>query len=141
MIAVGQPGEIVPPLGAGRLWLKGDHWQEGVEDLLRECQRVVMIMGACGAGEGLAWEAERVLRTDVRRRVSLVMPPVGESEAGAIWEQFRALSNDSLPGYRGGEIVAAPQADDGWQVVRAVGGLFSNPRKDLTVYRDAIRTG
>jgi hypothetical protein len=139
VIAVGRPGEMVPPLGAARLWLEGDHWQEGVEDLLQECQRVVMIMGACRAGEGLAWEAMRVLRPDIRSRLVLVMPPVNESKARDIWEQFRAVSNDSLPAYCGGEMVATQHADGSWQVVRVPGGLFLNPRKNMTVYRNAIR--
>ena len=46
VIAVGQPGEELPPLGAVRLNFTHEEWQHEVEDLLRQAALVVIRPGA-----------------------------------------------------------------------------------------------
>jgi hypothetical protein len=138
VIAIGRPGEKIPPLGAPRFWVPDDKWKAVIRELLGEAQYVLMIMGnlaglrASGqpgaraavpavtlAEDGLTWEVRQVFAMQDLRRVILLMPPVTESEAQSRWEQYRILSGHRLPAYEGGEL--AVEFDDQGQgrVLRA----------------------
>jgi hypothetical protein len=55
MIAIGRPGEPLPPLGASRFYLPDEEWQGAVKDLMRRA-RIILIKP--GLAHNLAWEIE-----------------------------------------------------------------------------------
>ncbi len=138
VVAIGRPGEKVPPLGAARFWISDDRWQRAVEELLGECQRVVLVMGRIEGRAGLTWEARQIFALDRPGKVVLVMPPVDEEEARGRWEQYRRLSGGRLPAYRGGELAVAFDPSGRGAVARAA-GLGDLCERGEEEYRRAIR--
>ena len=53
VFAIGEPGEMLPPLGAPRLYVDGDGWHEVVQELLSEAQLIVLRIGNT---KGFLWE-------------------------------------------------------------------------------------
>jgi hypothetical protein len=119
VIAIGRPGETVPPLGAYRFWINNDRWQQAVDELLKECQFVVMIMGRLHDRPGLTWEAERLFRLDTPDKVVLVMPPLDRETARERWDEYRRLSGERMPAYQSGELAVTFNPGGTCQVARA----------------------
>jgi len=138
VIAIGRPGELVPPLGAARFWVSHSDWQQAVKSLLKEAQRVVLVMGPLQGREGLTWEAERILGLETPQKAVLVMPPIEEEDARSRWEKYREISADRLPAYQGGELAVGFDPDGLPQVVRVVPWIGEHYR-DESAYRAAIR--
>ncbi len=55
-VAVGRPGDALPPLGASRFYLPGKDWQRFVSQLLDDAALVLIMAGRT---EGLGWEIRR----------------------------------------------------------------------------------
>jgi hypothetical protein len=55
-VAVGRPGDTLPPLGASRFYLPGKDWQGFVSQLLDDAALVLIMAGRT---EGLGWEIRR----------------------------------------------------------------------------------
>lgn len=71
MIAIGRPDEILPRLGAFRLYVDDEHWQDAVKELLSRSSHVFL---AAGSTPGLKWELEqcaKLLRPD---RLAIIVP-------------------------------------------------------------------
>jgi len=81
MVAVGRPGEPLPLVGARRLYLPLDDWQDTVLDLMRRARLVVM---AVGLGPGLLWEFGEATRLLPAERLVLLVSDREE------YETFRA---------------------------------------------------
>lgn len=106
VIAIGRPGETLPPLGAARLWVDHHHWQQKVTELLRGCEAVVMIMGAIKGKDGLAWEIETVCKLGLQEKLILVVPPLkNEDLVKSRWQSYRRLTPGRMPTDQGGEMV------------------------------------
>jgi hypothetical protein len=118
VIAVGRPGEKVPPLGAARLWITEDRWQGRVEELLRSCRFVVMIVGEIKGEDGLAWEVGRLLALQEPEKIVLVVPPVDEWVVKRRWQVYHRMSGGRIPPYMGGEVAARFTASGGCRVIR-----------------------
>lgn len=74
-IAVSNPGEKVPQLGALRADLKDDEWKDHVLKWIRQSRLIVMI---AGTSEGVIWELEQVRDTsEAIVRLVLLFPPDG----------------------------------------------------------------
>jgi hypothetical protein len=150
VVACGQPGWLVPPLGAARFWIPHEHWQKVIGELLSESQLVVMIMGELvrdevdwksGREDGLLWEARRVaeLAATEPQKVILVVPPLDEERVQRRWEQYQRLFGNSLPDYLPG-MIAIGFESGGSPVI--AGGLTAGgnlKRSDRRAYDDAIR--
>ncbi|MFC9931318.1 hypothetical protein [Streptomyces sp. NPDC127190] len=99
MVAVGRPGERLPLVGARRLYLPIDDWQDTVRDLMGRARLVVM---AVGLGPGLLWEFREATRLLPGERLVLLVP--GRDE----YETFRAQAaaprrhDTARPGQAGG---------------------------------------
>lgn len=70
VIAVGKPGEPLPELGAARLYVAHDQWQERVLELIQQAQLVVIRIGS---SQGVLWEIEQALAHIPRQRLVLAM--------------------------------------------------------------------
>jgi hypothetical protein len=98
LVAIGRPGEPLPELGAGRLYVGDDRWRAVVLDLLGRARLVVL---GLGPGEGLRWEVERATRLLPAQRLVLLLP----SDPGAYDASVRLLAGHfprGLPPYPGG---------------------------------------
>lgn len=94
-VAIGKPGDQLPPLGAARMYM-GDSWQEQVMALLARAQLVVIQVGD---SDGLLWELRQVLSTISPRRVILCLP-MDKTEEGidqALYERFREKTRELFP--------------------------------------------
>jgi hypothetical protein len=87
-IAIGRPGEQLPELGAVRLYVKDDQWQDTVLDLMRKAQVVVMRIGD---SPGFWWEFERAIQIIRPQQLLLLVP-----EDAELYRQFRKKAKDYL---------------------------------------------
>jgi hypothetical protein len=83
VVALGQPGEELPHLGARRGYLTVDGWQNTVSELIQGARVVVML---AAASHGTVWEFLEVLRTGEPTRLVLLV--YGEPRE---YDSFRAL--------------------------------------------------
>ncbi len=70
LIAIGKPGEPLPELGAARLYVAHDQWQQTVTDLM---QRAALVVVRVGASPGVLWEIEQALAQLPRHRLVLAV--------------------------------------------------------------------
>lgn len=71
-LAVGEPGEGLPQLGAARAYLADDRWQETVVNWIRESQLIVML---CGPTHWIHWEMQNIIKNERLHRLLLLLPP------------------------------------------------------------------
>jgi hypothetical protein len=88
VIAVGKPGERLPKLGARRLYLADDAWQETVGHLIRQA-RLVFILA--GRGSSLMWELTEAVSAIPWERVVLLIPMEAKD-----YQQFRDKAHEAL---------------------------------------------
>ncbi|MBI1916400.1 MAG: hypothetical protein HYS12_16955 [Planctomycetes bacterium] len=141
VIAIGRPGERLPPLGFGRMWVRHDRWKQVVQRLLAECQRVIMFLGDLKGRDGLEWEVDQVFTHCRPEQVILIVPPVGETGVQSRWRKYRERLGERLPDYLPN--AAAVTFGEGWhaEVLFATRGL-AHGRDDFTyekVLKDALR--
>jgi hypothetical protein len=58
VVAIGRPGDQLPPAGAARLYVSREVWQATVSDLLARCRMVIVRAGV--TTPGLAWEIRNI---------------------------------------------------------------------------------
>jgi hypothetical protein len=73
-VAVGDPTEDVPELGAVRMYAADEDWQVKVEQL---SARAGVVLLQTGESPGLGWEVRHVIRLGAPERVILALPPPG----------------------------------------------------------------
>ncbi len=89
LVAIGEPGELLPSLGAARLYVGTDDWQQVVHDLLA---RARLVMLRIGQSPGLYWEFENVVRRARPEQIVLLVP-----QDERVYEEFRARARAVLP--------------------------------------------
>ena len=87
LVAIGEPGELLPSLGAARLYVGTDDWQQVVHDLLA---RARLVMLRIGQSPGLYWEFENVVRRARPEQIVLLVP-----QDERVYEEFRARRGPS----------------------------------------------
>lgn len=123
VIAVGEPDEQLPLLGATRLHFSQDEWQQGVSKLLREGSLVVIRPGSFSTG--VRWEIQQALRLLPPQRLLMVVGGRAGRHQDDDLAQFTAKVDPMLPQplptsygrkrlYRFGSIRAFVHFDDGW---------------------------
>jgi hypothetical protein len=70
IVAVGKPGETIPPVGAARLYL-GDEWRDVVRDYMKRSQLVILFAGST---RHFAWEIGQLFQQDPFVPVLLFLP-------------------------------------------------------------------
>jgi hypothetical protein len=136
VVAVGRPGEGLPPLGAARFWVEDHQWRDVVNDIALESQYIVLIMGSLPTPShepsGLHWEIRRALQDDVREKLILIIPPISDEELKERWEQYRSLCGNAWPEFEGGEVVAVARRPFRFEV----GGVTNSVKvRDLDMYQ------
>lgn len=84
-VAIGEPGEKLPPLGAARIYVEDDNWKAVVIELLNRAQLVITFGGIT---PGLGWELGQIRKLLRPERVVIMMPNSAES-----WQGFQRLAN------------------------------------------------
>ncbi|MEU6225485.1 hypothetical protein [Streptomyces sp. NPDC047042] len=87
VIAVGQPDETLPLLGAARLYLPLNDWQPTVASLIDDARLVLL---AAGTSEGTLWELRQCLRRRAPQTL-LISIYTDESEYDAFREKAEAI--------------------------------------------------
>jgi hypothetical protein len=96
-VAVGDPTEGLPVLGAARLYAADTEWQETVNDLIA---RAAVVLLHAGEGEGLAWEVRHVTALGAPERVILSLPLQSKRRRTSRQERydaFRRRCGDAFP--------------------------------------------
>ena len=96
VLAIGRPGEIIPPLGAARIYVDHEHWQDFVR-ILTHFARIVFLR--VGDTSGFIWEL-RHLRTECDPlKLLLFFPPTsggGRNKALATVEAELKISLEKI---------------------------------------------
>jgi hypothetical protein len=71
-LAVGEPGEGLPKLGAARAYLADDQWQDAVVNWIRESRLIVLL---CGPTHWISWEMQNIIKHRRINHVLLLLPP------------------------------------------------------------------
>ncbi|MFD9702457.1 hypothetical protein [Lentzea sp. NPDC059081] len=79
VVALGEPGTKLPPLGAARTY-HGTDWQQAVMDKIHSCRFVVFLVGRTPS---LKWEISAVRQAGALQRAIFVIPPVPLKETRA----------------------------------------------------------
>lgn len=114
VVAIGQPGERVPPNGAFRRYYDDDAWQSAVEQMLRCATFIVLSVGDTPS---VSWEIAKIRDLGLLHRTIFVVPPV----AGAARRQRLAILASQLDCHT----ALVQPADPG---VECVGVMFDGVR-------------
>jgi len=88
VIAVGRPGEKLPQLGAARVYISDDQWQESIKTYMNQCQ---LILIRAGKTAGLKWELREIINHISPEKVMIYIPSRRD------FPSFREWSNKLLP--------------------------------------------
>jgi hypothetical protein len=82
-VAIGQPGEKLPDLGAARMYLDDDEWQDKVRELLVSSRLVVL---RAGYTQNFFWEVEQSIKIATPQKIIMLIPNI-------IYDRFRIRAN------------------------------------------------
>ena len=88
-IAIGQPGERLPGLGAARMYVANDQWQDKVRELLVWSRLVVL---RAGKTRNFLWEVEQSIKSVNPLKIIILIPRMKNT-----YSQFRKLANSLFP--------------------------------------------
>lgn len=71
VIAIGKPGEEIPPLGASRMYA-GENWKEKICVLMDQSQYIIILLNNTN---GLKWEISEAIRRSLINKTIFIMPP------------------------------------------------------------------
>ena len=86
-IAIGQPGERLPRLGAVRAYYQDDEWQAAVLGWMRRAQLIVLVGGA---SHWTLWELRQAVDRGYAGKLMLVIPP--DRDASPREARWKALA-------------------------------------------------
>ena len=81
VVAIGKPGERLPELGAARVYVSHDSWQQTVLEML---ERSSLVLARVGASPGVLWELDQVLSRAQRSKVVLLVLGSAEDQAAGV---------------------------------------------------------
>lgn len=133
VIAIGRPGEALPPPGVAREYVSNEAWQRRIKEFIAEARLIVVILGS---GEGLEFEYRALAELQALPKVIVVFPPFDKKARSAHWVRFAACVLDD------GEVVS--QATLGRALTALIdpdGPIFVTCRSsaDEDTYRLALR--
>jgi hypothetical protein len=87
-VAVGDPTEELPQLGAARVYAADEDWQVTVDEWTA---RAGVVLLQTGESEGLTWEVQHVVALGTPERVILSLPPAGTRKGRSRQERYDAF--------------------------------------------------
>jgi hypothetical protein len=90
VVAVGQPGDNLPPLGAARDYISDETWQQTVEQWMIQARMIAVVVGRT---RGLAWEINKLVDLNLIHKLILLFPPVKEPDLSARWNHLCDLAD------------------------------------------------
>ncbi|MDA0766171.1 MAG: hypothetical protein O3A87_10675 [Verrucomicrobia bacterium] len=94
VLAIGRPGEGLPPLGAARDYVSDDEWQGHA---VRWMESTTAILLVAGPTRGLAWEAARLESSGFLPKSIFVIPPLSTEDVLSCWQEFCRKIADLSP--------------------------------------------
>jgi hypothetical protein len=91
VVAIGKPGEKTPTLGAARMYVSNEEWQEKANALIRNGKMVVLRLGQT---EGFWWELERTIRQVNPHQLIVLVPCIPDR---AVREAVRRRAESLFP--------------------------------------------
>lgn len=88
-IAIGQPGERLPDLGAVRIYLPDDAWQDKVQELLISSKLIVL---RAGKTPNFLWEVEQSILSGRPENILILIPKMKN-----VYTHFWKLANRYFP--------------------------------------------
>jgi hypothetical protein len=89
VIAIGKPGERLPPLGAARFYVDDQHWRDKIIDAVNASQ---LVLWTTGTSDGLRWEIAYLVRALSPKRLMLWAHPhllrIPKAEREGEWLRF-----------------------------------------------------
>lgn len=85
-VAVGRPGETLPPLGAQRLYLADDQWQGVVKGYIDRSDPIILIAGKT---HWVRWELSSIMQRDRLDRLLMLFPPTPAADRTLRWNNLR----------------------------------------------------
>ena len=87
VLAIGRPGETLPPVGAARAYVPEDEdWKDEVRALASRSAWIVLVLGS---SEGIRWELDMVLGLGSLEKVVIALPPLTAELLQPRWETLR----------------------------------------------------
>jgi hypothetical protein len=83
MIAIGEPREALPTIGAAKAYFSDHEWQDAV---LAWMEKARLIGLAVGPTPAVSWELRRAIELDHLQKLILILPP---SRPHAMWKFWR----------------------------------------------------
>jgi hypothetical protein len=130
VVAIGQPGERLPQLGAARKYVAESEWRQEVIRLMGICRFCCLVVGS---SRGLLWEFSQSLARCAPHKILVIVPP----GAGWAWSSFVHEAsaegvNVSLPKILPESALCITFADD-WTPVIVVGRPLINNYRELAL--------
>ena len=94
-VAIGRPGEPLPPAGAARIYTPDSGWQQSVLELIRKAG--LILIGA-GTGAGLMWEIDQVVSLIPPEKI-IVLVPFGKDAYDDFRSRAEAHFGHTLPSW------------------------------------------
>jgi hypothetical protein len=95
VVGIGRPGEKLPQLGAARVYVDDDHWQQTVHDFLSQAGLVVLRLGKT---PGFFWEVEQSTSKMNPARL-IVLVPLSHRKYAQFCERAATHFPKGLPAY------------------------------------------
>lgn len=139
LVALSNPGDALPPLGAARENVADEHWQGQILSYMAQAAWIVLVVGATPS---LRWEVDRILERGYEPKTLVVFPPsarapraAGRLLAGALpaLAERLALARDEAGRELEGVTVLA------WHDRAAAFVVCQDGDADARGYADAVR--
>ena len=128
IVAIGEPHETLPPLGAARAYYHDMEWHDAVRGLMREARLILVIVHST---PNLLWELDALVAEGMLGKTVLLFPPVKPKELAARWLGVVSHLGTGAPG-------AALQAIDPRRILVARfgndGGLIAWEARERSIW-------
>ncbi len=95
VLAIGRPSEVLPPLGAARVYLPDASWKGQVRSLLERSKIVIMLLSG---SSGFLREFRTAYQMHLLQRVILIVPPSNTDDLQQRWRLLvEGMAGEALP--------------------------------------------
>jgi hypothetical protein len=138
VVAIGEPGEEMPHLGAARAYFTNETWQGHALDLLERSRVVLMVMGKTPS---VGWELARIFERKYFSKTIVIFPPCDEISLAqrllVFQKVFQEMTGNSFELRIAPDHVPLAVTFDGEGQYLVISGPFA----DSPVYQDVLLLG